>query len=81
MGRLFKHSPDNDLYNRIDNLEYRVTELQLLLSHQAEMVSSLTSVYNDIIKIFYEYSESDIESNQAGRIVMLATDDDDEFLN
>ena len=80
MSRHFKSAPINDLHKRIDSLEYRVTELQLLLSHQAEMVASLASVYNDIIKIFYEYSSEDIEGNHMSRI-MLLNSDDDEFLN
>lgn len=80
MSRLFTSASDDDLHKRIDSLEYRVTELQLLLSHQAEMVASLASVYNDIIKIFYEYSSEDVEGQYVSR-TMLLTEDDDEFLN
>jgi len=44
------------------------------------MVASLTSVYNDIIKIFYVYSSEDVEGQYVSR-TMLLTEDDDEFLN
>ena len=79
MSRCFRPAQINDLHKRIDSLEYRVTEIQLLLSHQAEMVASLASVYNDIIKIFYEYSSEDVEDKYMSRVMVLT--DDDEFLN
>ena len=80
ISNLFKSTPQDDLSRRLDILEQKMDDLQDLMSHHAQIVSSLANAYNDIVKIFYDDEQEQEEKKYLGRIFLLSSEDD-EFLN